>query len=483
MKTWEENFEELQGFAKTKGHVYLPFDKPEYDALKEWLQKQVTDKDYLPKEHYDKLNALGIDWKTQSVRTGKWLEMFGKLQEFKQVFGHCRVPQNWAEDVRLSNWVCVQRRANASGKLGPDRKKKLRALGFVFSFKDIYEEQWEYFYEQLLKFKAQSGDCIVPGKFRKLAGWVDRQRTCKNKGVMPKDREAKLNSIGFIWNFDEINEKIWRENYGQLINFRKKYGHCLVSKNDKRNKDLGNWVATQRELDVRGKLDAEKREKLNKLDFIWKKDIQRELYAGYENKWRANFKKLKAYYKQWGTCQVSVKADPSLQRWTSLQRSLYFQGKLSAGRISKLEKIDFPWNISKAYWQKMYGALKRFHTKFGHTKVPWGWPKNAKLAPWVHRMKANKTLLSLQEINLLDQLGFEWKLRKRTVVSWEKMFELLIRFKEKNGHTKVPVQYKENPKLGKWVSRMRYDKLNLSSERIHLLDSLQFDWGNKTIAA
>jgi hypothetical protein len=39
--------------------------------------------------------------------------------------------------------------------------------------------------------------------------------------------------------------------------------------------------------------------------------------------------------------------------------------------------------------------------------------------------------------------------------TWEESFELLKGFKEEHGHCNVPDKYKEDPKLGKWVSKQR----------------------------
>lgn len=61
------------------------------------------------------------------------------------------------------------------------------------------------------------------------------------------------------------------------------------------------------------------------------------------------------------------------------------------------------------------------------------------------------------------------------------MLLLLLRFKAKNGHTRVPNPFKENPGLGRWFKNQRfnYKKGTLTEERKRWLDAVGFVWGSK----
>jgi len=126
---------------------------------------------------------------------------------------------------------------------------------------------------------------------------------------------------------------------------------------------------------------------------------------------------------------------------------------------------------------KMYDALLEFKKNFGHTRVPFQWEKNHKLADWVYRTKVHKESLEIQKVELLDGIGFDWSLTRRNVVPWKEMYGRLTAFKQKYGHTKVPVKWDEDLKLGKWVSRMRNERESLEPERVALLEAIEFDWG------
>ena len=478
---WEEKYEELLQFKKENGHIFLPLDDKKYIDLKDWLSLQILNKDYLVDERFNKLNSLGVVWENKTLRDNKWEAMFEKLDEFKKLNGHCIVPQNWAENPQLSNWVCVQRRTAASGKMTREREKKLNKIGFIWSFREIYDNQWEHHYKLLQQFKKQYGHCKAPGSFKELASWIDRQRTLKKNGKLSEQKEKRLTNLGFVWNFIAENEKKWNEKYQLLSNFKKQHGHCFVPINWKENPSLGNWVATQRRLEASGKLDPDKKAILNKTGFIWSNEALNKLNEQYNNQWEINYKKLITYHKKHKTLQVSLKIDPGLQRWTSLQRRLYKLDRLSKERVEKLDKIDFPWNTQQAYWFKMYNELLNFKREFGHFKVPWGWKENPQLAPWIQRTKLNKHEIGAKKIILLDKIGFDWTRKKRVIKPWEEMYQKLKEFKENYGHTSVPVQWEKDEKLGKWVSRMRYEGKNLPEERRQLLNEINFNWGKQPV--
>ena len=56
---------------------------------------------------------------------------------------------------------------------------------------------------------------------------------------MTPEREARLNSIGFVWS---VREALWNENYQQLVEFHHLYHHTKV----RPAPGLGFWVKNQR---------------------------------------------------------------------------------------------------------------------------------------------------------------------------------------------------------------------------------------------
>jgi hypothetical protein len=96
-----------------------------------WVAKQRRDRHKLSPHRFAKLDALGFSWKedNQKRKDEKWDSMYDQLRDFKERFGHCRVPDRWPENVKLANWVSHQRRK--ADKLPSARKEKLEKIGFI----------------------------------------------------------------------------------------------------------------------------------------------------------------------------------------------------------------------------------------------------------------------------------------------------------------------------------------------------------------
>merc|ERR1712232_838129 len=76
-------------------------------------------------------------------------------------------------------------------------------------------------------------------------------------------------------------------------------------------------------------------------------------------------------------------------------------------------------------------------------------------------------------------MGAQWKSD-----AGDKMFLQLAAYKEEHGDCSVPMDYPQNPQLGKWVARLRNqyrkqqkgEKSNLTEKSKNKLDSLGFVW-------
>lgn len=475
---WYEQFEALEKFFGKHGHAHVPSTDPQYAQLHDWLIVQIKSKDSLSERQKDKLDSFGIYWEFNTLREWKWHEMYLQLKAFYQEHGHCNVPQKWSGNPRLGHWVTVQRRSFAQKSLKKERKHKLDAMGFVWDFRKVYEGHWEKRFDQLENFKKEHGHCKVPLTYanRQLAGWVDRQRTLKTKGKLSASREQKLEKIGFIWNCDVLQEESWQKRFDELKKYKKQFGDCQVPLNWQENPSLGTWVRTQRTLEKRGKLDEKKRKKLNALGFAWVHEAWQLQLKKYDQQWEKNFLKFQDYKKKHGEVQVSVSIDPALERWTCIQRKKRQIGKLSEAKIEKLDKVGFPWDIHESYWMRMYDQLVRFKAQYGHTRVPYQWPRNRRLGQWVSRTRRKQYTLTETQISLLNKIDFDWRTIRKKAVPWREMLERLIAFKNRYGHARVPLKWNEDRKLGKWVSRMRYDKNKLNPERKKMLEAAGLNW-------
>ena len=68
-----------------------------------------------------------------------------------------------------------------------------------------------------------------------------------------------------------------------------------------------------------------------------------------------------------------------------------------------------------------------------------------------------KTSLTDQKIEHLEDMGFQWSVKKeREDAMWNQRFEELREFKEEHGHCRVT--RKLSRKLGNWVENQRHNK-------------------------
>ena len=258
---WDEGFSKLQQFKEREGNcrVFIKHKEGDY-RLGAWAGTQRLTKDTLTPERIERLNALGFVW---DVLAEQWEKDFGKLQQFKEREGNCRVPARHKEgDFRLGAWVGKQRSNKDS--VTPERIERLNALGFVW---DPFTEKWEEGFSKFLQFKEREGHCRVPkgheeGDFR-LGNWVGTQR--KTKDTLTLERIKKLDALGFV--LDPFTEQ-WEEGFSKLQQFKEREGHCSVPQGHKEGDfTLGNWVRKQR-----SKKDThtpERIERLNALGFVW----------------------------------------------------------------------------------------------------------------------------------------------------------------------------------------------------------------------
>jgi hypothetical protein len=119
-----------------------------------------------------------------------WELCFQELLLFRTRHGHCSPTRNSVLDEseglpgadfskKLGLWVMSQRNARRSGRLEKCRKKRLDAIGFVWSPQDLI---WNKKYLQLAKFVQANNHCSVPlTGCDGLGRWVSTQRLRRGK--------------------------------------------------------------------------------------------------------------------------------------------------------------------------------------------------------------------------------------------------------------------------------------------------------------
>ena len=145
-------------------------------------------------------NNLGSKSKCEGLT---WEERVEQLKAYKQVEGHCNVPQKYEANPQLGLWVATQRRVYKKGKLSKERIESLQGIGFEWELRRYVRLTWEERFNQLLQFKEKFGHCNVTRRTNKeLFSWVDNMRQSKKgngTGKISHEQIERLTSIGFRW--------------------------------------------------------------------------------------------------------------------------------------------------------------------------------------------------------------------------------------------------------------------------------------------
>jgi hypothetical protein len=271
IETTDAVIAQLVAFQARHGQSGLAALLTDDPRVAKWLQRQkwLAGQGKLPAECRERLEQLGVEFKAPPSSDEIWDEMISRLVAFHQQHGHTRVPLKFAADRKLGNWVGRQREMARNGNLLPARRVRLEEL--EFEFVRTSRPTWEESYARLAAFHAQHGHVRVPlrsGADGQLARWAIRQRSLAASGELSRRRRARLERIGFV--FVPARDSHWEEMFQALLAYAREHGHSCVPFNYGRHGDrLGRWVWRLRASYRRGRLPADRIQRLEAMGFRW----------------------------------------------------------------------------------------------------------------------------------------------------------------------------------------------------------------------
>ncbi|MBF0193187.1 MAG: Helicase associated domain protein [Magnetococcales bacterium] len=463
---WDEMFMLLKEYEKQNKHCTLPEKGLEkgsaIETLSLWSQEQrsLRRRNRLHPKRINRLTALGFAW---DLKIALWEQMFADFKFFKLTHGHGKLTDIYPAKPNLGQWAKSLRRELKLGTIDKDRKARLDEAGFVW---DLEQAAWDEQFESLVIYYKKVGHFSLPPNLKaspELPGWVKKQRLLKTKNILNKDRQEKLEKIGFIW---DAKEAAWEEMFTALANFTKSRNHCIVPAKWTQNPRLAQWVNTIRRDFKKGNLSQEHQDRLSKLGFLW------DAKAIF---WEEMFVALTEYRDHHGDCLVpeSYTQNSELGWWVATQRKAKISGQLDQERVQRLDALGFIWDIAEANWLEMYRQLFIFAHEKGHCLVSKSSPTTMLLSAWcdAQRQAKTKNSLSQDQINRLSELNFIWE-QKQVIV--EEMMIVLKAFKDEQGHCNVPTQGSKYSQLGLWLlfQKQSYKKGELDPLRKERLEEM-----------
>ena len=280
------------------------------------------------------------------------------------------------------------------------------------------------------------------------------------------------------------HQRMWERYYRRLKRFNKMHKKSQVRQKYASNPSLNEWVTTQRQLFMTGKLSLEQVAMLNKLKFDWSPGRQRP--------WSARFEELKQFQSQEGHCVVPKRKNKGLHHWVNMQRSQY--NSLRAGkksymtqeRIAALTSIGFrfePRRPGNSIWKAHLEQLREYMEKHGNCWVPHNDTTYEQLARWVSRQRiaysrfrrGKPSSLTAERVATLRELGFVWSVKDYV---WNQKLQQYRQISQQHSNHNSTV----GQDLARWMKTQKREfikyqnkiRSSLTEDRIKALRSANF---------
>jgi predicted chitinase len=449
-----------------------------------------------------------------SGREGKvssWKIRFSELADYRKIYGHCNVPTDYSENLKLSKWVANQRTkyrlhlegTKSSFKLS--RIQELESMGFEWEVRVVPPIRLSGKRPQNKNVGSEDAQEVDHRESHEGIDAAasqpmnsDSEEISRNHGSTKK-RSKKRSASKPPSNAAGRQMKVttWNDRFEELADYREGYGDCNVPKSFSKNFKLASWVETQRtnyrlyQEEKSTRMTSFRIEELKRIDFEF-------------TDWEECLSELAEYRIVHGHCNIpkNCSENSKLASWVAIQRKNYKlrrEGKtihMSLPRIQELESLGFEWKPSLApLWEDRLSELAEYRKVHGHCNVPKNCSENSRLASWVaiqrktYRLQreGKKSHMTPLQIQALENLGFEWNsLGAALGAAWEDRLSELADYRKNQGHCNVPHMYSENTKLAHWVTTQRKTyRLHqegktspMTLSRIRKLESIDFEWAS-----
>ncbi|MGL5715781.1 MAG: helicase associated domain-containing protein [Paraclostridium sp.] len=338
---------------------------------------------------------------------------------------------------------------------------------------------WDTWYSELKRYVEQEGTlplcATVTHTGYALGSWINRQRQNYKNGILELDRKELLEAIPY-WRWYFCKEQ-WGRGYSELKKYIEQEGKLPSTTTvTYTGYALGSWISRQKSDYKKGKLELNKKKRLEAIPG-WCWDTQ-------EEKWERGYSELKKYVEQEGKLPLFdtiILSGYTLGTWTRRQRALYTKEKLELDKKKRLEAIPYwSWASHEEQWDLVYSELKKYIEQEG--KLPSSTTVTSTgyaLGAWINTQKHSykRKFLSLRRKELLEEIpGWRWDTQEE---KWERGYSELKKYVEQEG--KLPtyrVLTSDGYQLGSWVNRQRYDYKNgkLEADRKELLEAIPGWW-------
>jgi superfamily II DNA or RNA helicase len=335
---WSRHYIAMAAFRAESGHFHLGKD-PKYDELRKWASRvrRLHSQGTLSPARTAALAAIQFPW---SYDEGQWNFYLQQIRAIRKSRPQGAIPTTGGYE-RLADYIQVCRKRYRAGSLDEERAEVLRSLGVAIdrTVRTAYVRKpnsWNAHYDALKKYIAREGSTDDLGKSHREGGyricaWLNSQRVQRRAGVLSPERKALLDKLNISW--DPTSES-WERNFATLRTIRAKQGHQRLSRNAKLGR-LSKWISQQRTDRERGKLSAERRAKLDGIQFAWSRE---------EERWQYYVHQLSAFRARHGDREPRNRSgEYGLYEFLAAARKRYEAGILAPKQVSILASLGVAW--------------------------------------------------------------------------------------------------------------------------------------------
>lgn len=213
--------------------------------------------------------------------------------------------------------VTIAAAADRGRRLTQERKRKLDEVGFVWSLRaKRIEDHWDEMFKQLLEYRDEHGDCLVPSRYEsnlKLGKWVETV-SCFESYSNTLNRFSITNPF--------LQSRPWlqqRYEYTKRQRSSAPHGSVATGALDGAIPGLNPQSSDDREekasRQTNPRLTEERLQRLERVGFQWK--VKHKMKKYYDKQWESMFDRLKAFKEVNGHCIVPKRypADSKLGTW------------------------------------------------------------------------------------------------------------------------------------------------------------------------
>jgi superfamily II DNA or RNA helicase len=207
---WEESYGAAEAFHARHGHLdvpssYLLASGFDLGAFIMWMRAARRRGELSPARE-NLLNDIGMIWNTHDAR---WERGYALAAAFYKEHGHLLIPDSHVavdgdgrgREYNLGKWLKAQREWGNNGRLHPGRRKRLDAIGMIWS---VQQHMWERGFSYAQEHVRTHGDLdivrsyVTPDDYP-LGEWLYRQYMQHTEGQLPDDRAARLRQLDPRW--------------------------------------------------------------------------------------------------------------------------------------------------------------------------------------------------------------------------------------------------------------------------------------------